>query len=66
MLKKATSGVLVSKIPSTYPRGYASGIFSSTALLDDLFDHPDDHAGVGTLRGVVTAGVQRARGFSIS
>jgi hypothetical protein len=48
MLKKATSGVLVSKISSTYPRGYASGIFSSAALLDDLFDHPDDHTGVGT------------------
>jgi hypothetical protein len=55
MMKKATSGVLVSKISSTYPRGYASGIFSSAALpaerrvlarrgwageKRDLFDHP--------------------------
>jgi hypothetical protein len=40
MLKKATSSVLASLRPSTYPRGYAFGSSLAAALLDGLFEHP--------------------------
>jgi hypothetical protein len=41
MLKKTASGVLASFKPSTYPRGYASGLSLAAALLDGLFEHPE-------------------------
>jgi hypothetical protein len=40
MLKIASNFVLSSKKSSTYPRGYASGLFSHEALLDDYVEHP--------------------------
>ena len=45
MLKQAPNSVLGSKRSSTYPRGYASGLFEPAALLEDLFEH---HVGVVT------------------
>jgi len=42
MLKKVPSDVLGSKKSSTYPRGYACGFSSPAALLDDLFEHPEE------------------------
>jgi hypothetical protein len=41
MLKKPASGVLASFKPSTYPRGYASGLSLAAALLNGLFEHPE-------------------------
>jgi len=43
MLKKASSGVLGSENSSTYPRGYASGFSTPAALLEDLFEHPEEN-----------------------
>ncbi len=40
MLKNLTSFVLASNQSSTYSRRYASGLFSSVALLEELFEHP--------------------------
>jgi len=40
MLKTASSFVLGSSKSSTYPRGYASGFESPTALLEGRFEHP--------------------------
>jgi hypothetical protein len=40
MLKMVTGFVLGSKISSTYPRGYASGLFLPAALPNDHFEHP--------------------------
>ena len=40
MLKKSASVVLGSSKSSTYPRGYASGFDSPTALPNGLFEHP--------------------------
>jgi len=39
MLEKTPNFVLVSTKSSTYPRGYASGLGSPAAALDDLFEH---------------------------
>ena len=40
MLKMVTGFVLGSKRSSTYPRGYASGLFLPAALQDNHFEHP--------------------------
>jgi hypothetical protein len=42
MLKKTSNFVLASKKSSTYPRGYASGIFSTAAALGGFFEHPEN------------------------
>jgi hypothetical protein len=39
MLKNLTGFVLASNQSSTYPRRYASGLFSSAASPDELFEH---------------------------
>lgn len=38
MLKRPSNFVLGSKTSSTYPRGYASGVFSPAAALEDPFE----------------------------
>ena len=43
MLKKSVSDVLTSKASSTYPRGYACGAFFGSALLNELFEHPQNN-----------------------
>jgi hypothetical protein len=44
VLKKLPNFVLGSKASSTFLRRYASGVFSPVALLDDLFEHPEEEA----------------------
>jgi hypothetical protein len=40
MLKMIIGSILGSKKSSTYPLGYASGLFLPAALPDDHFEHP--------------------------
>ncbi len=60
MLKKTPNFVLVSPKSSTYPRGYASGLGSPAAALDDLFEHRQ-HVGGHYITAVKVMAYARAR-----